>query len=187
MYKFRTMVGDAEQRRSEVLHLNEMDGPVFKVADDPRLTRLGRFLRCFSLDELPQLLNVVKGEMSLVRPASAAALRGEPDQGRAAPPPRDAPGHDRDLADQRPEHGGIRRVDANGPRLRGWMVAGSGRSDPARDYPRCPTWNGRTLTATRSPRGAVLGVLPSRAPDQKRPDDAFLADQGREAFEEDRA
>jgi len=68
MYKLRTMVADAEQRRSEVLHLNEMDGPVFKVADDPRLTRLGRFIRRYSVDELPQLVNVIKGEMSLVGP-----------------------------------------------------------------------------------------------------------------------
>jgi lipopolysaccharide/colanic/teichoic acid biosynthesis glycosyltransferase len=68
MYKFRTMVVDAEPRREEVLPLNEMAGPVFKATDDPRLTRLGRWLRRFSLDELPQLVNVVKGEMSLVGP-----------------------------------------------------------------------------------------------------------------------
>ena len=68
MYKFRTMVTDAEQRRSEVLHLNEMAGPVFKATNDPRLTRLGRLLRRFSLDELPQLVNVLRGEMSLVGP-----------------------------------------------------------------------------------------------------------------------
>jgi len=68
MYKLRTMVADAELRRSEVLHLNEMDGPVFKVADDPRRTRLGRFIRRYSVDELPQLINVIKGEMSLVGP-----------------------------------------------------------------------------------------------------------------------
>ncbi len=68
MYKLRTMVADAEQRRSELLHLNEMNGPVFKVSDDPRLTRLGRFIRRYSVDELPQLINVIKGEMSLVGP-----------------------------------------------------------------------------------------------------------------------
>jgi len=68
MYKLRTMVADAEQRRDEVRHLNEMNGPVFRATDDPRLTRLGRFLRCYSVDELPQLINVVKGEMSLVGP-----------------------------------------------------------------------------------------------------------------------
>jgi exopolysaccharide biosynthesis polyprenyl glycosylphosphotransferase len=68
MYKLRTMVADAELRRSEVLHLNEMDGPVFKATDDPRLTRLGRLIRRYSIDELPQLVNVIKGEMSLVGP-----------------------------------------------------------------------------------------------------------------------
>ena len=68
MYKLRTMVADAESRRSEVLHLNEMDGPVFKITDDPRRTWLGRFIRRYSVDELPQLVNVIKGEMSLVGP-----------------------------------------------------------------------------------------------------------------------
>jgi exopolysaccharide biosynthesis polyprenyl glycosylphosphotransferase len=68
MYKLRTMVADAELRRGELLHLNEMDGPVFKITDDPRRTWLGRFIRRYSVDELPQLVNVIKGEMSLVGP-----------------------------------------------------------------------------------------------------------------------
>jgi exopolysaccharide biosynthesis polyprenyl glycosylphosphotransferase len=68
MYKFRTMVADAEERRDRVAHLNEMSGPVFKAADDPRLTRVGKILRKLSLDELPQFVNVLKGEMSLVGP-----------------------------------------------------------------------------------------------------------------------
>jgi len=68
MYKFRSMVADAERRLSEVAHLNETSGPVFKVRDDPRVTRVGRFLRRTSLDELPQLWNVLRGEMSLVGP-----------------------------------------------------------------------------------------------------------------------
>lgn len=68
MYKFRTMVPGAEELRDQVAHLNQRDGPVFKIADDPRLTRVGRFLRRTSLDELPQLLNVLRGEMSLVGP-----------------------------------------------------------------------------------------------------------------------
>ena len=68
LYKFRTMVEDAEERRRELLHLNEMNGPVFKLRSDPRVTWLGRFLRKFSLDELPQLWNVLRGDMSLVGP-----------------------------------------------------------------------------------------------------------------------
>ena len=68
LYKFRTMIADAEERRREIEHLNEMDGPVFKARNDPRVTRFGRLLRKFSLDELPQLWNVLKGDMSLVGP-----------------------------------------------------------------------------------------------------------------------
>ncbi len=68
MFKFRTMVPGAEARRGEVLVGNEMSGPVFKAASDPRTTALGRLLRRTSLDELPQLLNILRGEMSLVGP-----------------------------------------------------------------------------------------------------------------------
>ena len=68
MYKFRTMYMDAEARRAELEKFNEKDGPVFKIANDPRVTRFGRFLRKTSLDELPQLINVLKGEMTLVGP-----------------------------------------------------------------------------------------------------------------------
>jgi exopolysaccharide biosynthesis polyprenyl glycosylphosphotransferase len=66
--KFRTMYEDAEDRKAEIEHLNEMDGPLFKVTEDPRVTRPGRFLRRTSLDELPQLIDVWKGDMSLVGP-----------------------------------------------------------------------------------------------------------------------
>jgi exopolysaccharide biosynthesis polyprenyl glycosylphosphotransferase len=68
VYKFRTMVVDAEARMKEVEHLNEVSGPVFKIKNDPRITPIGKFLRKTSIDELPQLLNVLKGDMSLVGP-----------------------------------------------------------------------------------------------------------------------
>ena len=68
MLKFRSMVTDAEQRKEELAALNEMSGPVFKVTNDPRVTPIGRFLRRWSIDELPQLINVLRGEMSLVGP-----------------------------------------------------------------------------------------------------------------------
>src|SRR5262249_34529313 len=68
MYKFRTMVAGAEDFRDRVAHLNEMSGAGFKASGDPRLTSVGRFLRKGSLDELPQFVNVLKGEMSLVGP-----------------------------------------------------------------------------------------------------------------------
>jgi exopolysaccharide biosynthesis polyprenyl glycosylphosphotransferase len=68
MYKFRTMVGDAEKKQLELESLNEADGPVFKIKNDPRVTRLGKYLRKASVDELPQLWNVLMGDMSLVGP-----------------------------------------------------------------------------------------------------------------------
>jgi exopolysaccharide biosynthesis polyprenyl glycosylphosphotransferase len=68
MYKFRSMVANAEELMAEVEHLNEADGPNFKIQNDPRITRVGRFIRKTSIDELPQLINVLKGEMSLVGP-----------------------------------------------------------------------------------------------------------------------
>jgi exopolysaccharide biosynthesis polyprenyl glycosylphosphotransferase len=68
IYKFRTMVMDAEKRLKDLEHQNEVSGPVFKIKNDPRITPLGRFLRKTSIDELPQLFNVLKGDMSLVGP-----------------------------------------------------------------------------------------------------------------------
>ncbi len=70
-YKFRTMVPDAEQRRKELIRHNEADGPLFKMRADPRVTRIGRWLRRTSLDELPQLYNVLRGDMSLIGPRPA--------------------------------------------------------------------------------------------------------------------
>jgi lipopolysaccharide/colanic/teichoic acid biosynthesis glycosyltransferase len=68
MYKLRTMVHNAEELKQKYMHLNELQYPDFKIANDPRMTRVGRFLRKTSLDELPQVLNVLRGDMTLVGP-----------------------------------------------------------------------------------------------------------------------
>jgi lipopolysaccharide/colanic/teichoic acid biosynthesis glycosyltransferase len=68
MYKFRSMYQGAEAKRRDLLEHNEMDGPVFKISNDPRITKVGRFIRSYSLDELPQLVNILRGDMSIVGP-----------------------------------------------------------------------------------------------------------------------
>jgi exopolysaccharide biosynthesis polyprenyl glycosylphosphotransferase len=104
LLKLRTMVADAEARRREIEPQNQADGLLFKIRDDPRVTRVGRFLRRFSLDELPQLVNVLLGHMSLVGPRP--------------PLPGEVEGYD----------GDVRRRLAVKPGITGlWQV--SGRSD----------------------------------------------------------
>ncbi len=68
MYKFRSMCPDADKKLEELMDQNEMDGPAFKMKDDPRITKVGRFIRKTSIDELPQLVNIIKGDMSIVGP-----------------------------------------------------------------------------------------------------------------------
>ena len=75
LYKFRSMVNNAEQLRAELHQLNELDGPVFKISDDPRITPVGRWLRRFSLDELPQLWNILCGRYVVRRPTSGQCPR----------------------------------------------------------------------------------------------------------------
>jgi lipopolysaccharide/colanic/teichoic acid biosynthesis glycosyltransferase len=87
-YKFRSMCADAEPKRAELMHLNEASGPVFKIKKDPRVTPIGSLLRRSSLDELPQLFNVLKGDMSLVGPRPPlpveVATYGPRERGRLA-------------------------------------------------------------------------------------------------------
>ena len=78
MCKFRSMTVDAEERLLSLRCRNEADGPIFKLRDDPRVTRVGRWLRAWSLDELPQLLNVLRGEMSLVGPRPLPTYEVDP-------------------------------------------------------------------------------------------------------------
>lgn len=82
IHKFRTMQRDAEQLKPTLAHLNEASGPMFKIANDPRITRVGRFMRRYSLDELPQLWNVVRGDMSLVGPRPLVPSESEQIIGR---------------------------------------------------------------------------------------------------------
>jgi lipopolysaccharide/colanic/teichoic acid biosynthesis glycosyltransferase len=70
-YKFRSMIPNADKQLDQLLEQNEMDGPVFKIKDDPRITKFGKFIRRTSIDELPQLWNILKGDMSIVGPRPA--------------------------------------------------------------------------------------------------------------------
>lgn len=97
IHKFRSMCKDAEERLSDLLGQNEMDGPAFKMKDDPRITKVGRLIRKTCIDELPQLFNVLRGEMSIVgpRPAlprEAALYDGTRGRGSTSPPALHATG-----------------------------------------------------------------------------------------------
>ena len=123
MFKFRTMHTDAEARLAELRHLNEGDGVLFKLRDDPRVTRVGRFLRKFSLDELPQLLNVLTGKHVAGGPAPAAAAGGRRLRRRRAPPARRPARYDRVVAGVRPLGPAVGRGGPSRPAIRRKLVA----------------------------------------------------------------
>ena len=124
VFKFRTMVADAEARRAELDAHNEADGPMFKMAGDPRVTKVGACCGKLSIDEIPQFVNVLRGEMSVVGPRPALAVRGRAvDRRRPRPPPRAARDH-RHVAGLGALGHDVRRVQAPRPVLRRQLVAG---------------------------------------------------------------
>ena len=135
LYKFRSMINNAEQLKAELHQLNELNGPVFKLRDDPRITSVGRWLRRFSIDELPQLWNIVRGDMSFVgpRPAIPAEVdQYEPWQRRRL---AHATGPDLHLGAGRPQSSGVQSLDSARPGLHRYLVAVAGCQDLLPHHP----------------------------------------------------
>ena len=130
VWKFRTMVVDAESRKAQLLARNDADGALFKMRADPRVTRAGGWLRRWSLDELPQLLNVLAGDMSLVGPRQALPVEVARIPGSHAAPARGQARHHRLVADQRAIRPALGRSGAAGRALRGKLVPRPGPADP---------------------------------------------------------
>ena len=154
IYKLRTMAHDAEQKLSQLAESNEMDGPLFKIREDPRVFAFGRFLRRTSLDELPQLLNVIRGQMSLSVPGPSCPRR--PDSSTAGPTPFRGPARtDRTLAglgSQRPD---LRASSPARLSLCGIVVAVVGLPDSVDDAGSSIPRARSLLTSDRRSRGVV--------------------------------
>ena len=131
MLKFRTMVPDADAMKESLRHRNEAQEGLFKIAADPRVTRMGRFLRSTALDELPQLLNIVRGEMSLVGPRPLVVEEDERIEGWHRRRLELMPGMTGPLADPRPRPGAAEGDGGARLPLRGQLVAVDRREDPA--------------------------------------------------------
>ena len=138
MLKFRTMVPDAEAMKDSLRDRNEAQEGLFKIADDPRVTRVGRLLRKSALDELPQLFNIVRGEMSLVGPRPLVIEEDQRVRGLAPPASGADAGDDRPLADPRPRPRAATRDGRDRLPVRRQLVALDGHQDPAPDGPARP-------------------------------------------------
>ena len=146
MFKFRSMHVDAEERLESLRARNEASGPVFKMRNDPRVTRVGGFIRRHSIDELPQFLNVLSGEMSVVgpRPPVPAEVRQYERWQRRRLSVK--PGHHLHLAGERPVRHHLRPVDGARPRVHRHLVALARRADLLPDHPRRADLARRALT-----------------------------------------
>ncbi len=134
-YKFRSMCENAEAMQATLAHLNTRDGAVFKIPRDPRLTTLGRYLRKFSIDEWPQLWNVLRGDMSLVGPRPAIPSEVDQLPALAAAAPAHASRPDLPLGRLRPRQCRFRDLDENGYAVHRQLVAGARLENPAAHHP----------------------------------------------------
>ena len=146
IYKFRSMVQDAEANADELKHMNEIDGHMFKIRNDPRVTRIGRILRRTSIDELPQFFNVLKGEMSLVGPGRPCLRRWKVQQ-PPSPPAHCHAGLHRIVAGQRQKPAQFRTNGGSGSGIYPQAGPHPGPAHYSENRPRPVRLKGRLLIA----------------------------------------